>query len=987
MALDQTPDDGAWRSYYPGTDQLEKEGEQRGGKGYGVWRFYAKNGALIQESEFVGDEDHGPGRWWSEDGQLTTEGQHEHGKRAGRWRWFHPGGALKEEAGYLDGLLHGEHREWHANGQPKSEGAYRRGYKFGLWRSFDETGRLSEELTLRQNAKHGLCRTIAADGAVTETVFVAGRDDLNDKKAEKKLKSIGGKVKKAKSSYKKLDAARADLIEYSAGVVMIWHLHQTGHIDLAVEPELWTELADSSAAASPAEVFALLSKIQAYDHNKVEAYRFVSFWPESLDRLVAHAYAWEPEAFADWRSLPSPVRDGVALVLRRFGAITREELPPTTVAELATRHVLRYGLNDRPWRPVEGARGVLDGKIEPGYQWPGPAFAAYIEQFCDMDTWAKASLAAAKEAEYRLNITSAAHGLTIASLKELGALFKAIDATKGQLYHLLLTLRADDPIELFQISKELQADRPYVADPVRYAAILRCKALGVPVPKGVEAGTTLQGYEGITGGSDKNLQGLEQVVEALHHLGEQRAVALLRGVLANPYYKDHALPFLGEFDDAALWEDARAAIGSFTEKNFPGMELTAYGLGRLPATKLPWLIETYDGAPAVQDLREGLTRAILHVLAGIGARGEWIEDEAVDRFIKFDGWEAKGLGDYYYGHYVNGLLLRALKAIPNDRAIMLVRAQLGVNRLRPFGALAILNDAATTTLAFDVLAASAETLDSAMARWVKEGVTALGATAHAEIRRVLGVQPHPSLVKVFKDALGDVTFKSLTADLGAKEETPVARLKRLANKLPGGKTRIYALRRRRDDDEEQAEGEVETGLSQTGGAPPPLSDARWPTFKKEKMEFLLALDLDQLPELRQGRPEAAAVALYLSSIDENAAYTPYNKESAVVWLTREEAEAWAPLRAADSGAGILVEALDVPSAALYASEDDGALHELHRLIYALPGRALGAPIWLQGDEDSGGEFLFQFDEALAYTNLGDSGVMYVFDDTAFWQCH
>ena len=270
---------------------------------------------------------------------------------------------------------------------------------------------------------------------------------------------------------------------------------------------------------------------------------------------------------------------------------------------------------------------------------------------------------------------------------------------------------------------------------------------------------------------------------------------------------------------------------------------------------------------------------------------------------------------------------------------------------------------------------------------MKEGVTALGAMAHAEVRRVLAAQAHPSLVKVFKEALGDATFKTLTADLGAKEESPVARLKRLADKLPGGKTRIYALRRRRDDDEEQAKGEVETGLSQTGGAPPPLSDARWPMFKKEKMEFLLALELDQLPELRQGRPEAAAVALYLSSIDENAAYTPYNKESAVVWLTREEAEAWAPLRAADPGAGILVEALDVPSAALYASEDDGALHELHRLIYALPGRALGAPIWLQGDEDSGGEFLFQFDEALAYTNLGDSGVMYVFDDTAFWQCH
>ncbi|MCK6523309.1 hypothetical protein L6R49_17990 [Myxococcota bacterium] len=985
MPLDQTPDDGDWRSYYPGTDQLEKEGVQRGGKGYGIWRFYAKNGVLVQESAFDADVDHGPGRWWDEAGHLTSEGQHSQGKREGRWRWFHPNGAMKEEAGYLDGLLHGDYREGHPNGQLKAEGAYRRGYKYGLWRLYDAAGRLTEEHTLRQGVKHGLCRVFAEDGAVTETLFVAGRDDLNDKKAQKTLKSIASKVKKAKSNYKKLEAARAEMLAYEAGIVMIWHLHQLGLIDLAVEPELWTDLSDNPASASPAEVFVLLGQIKAYDHGKAEAYRFVSFWPESLDRLTAQAYAWEPEAFSDWRSLSAPVRDGVALVLRRFGVLSREELPPETVTALARRHVLQYGINDRPWRPVEGARGIIDGKIEAGYQWPGEAFAAYIEQFCDLDAWSQACLSMAKEAEYRLNITSAAHGLRVAPISELGGLLKAIDASKGQLYHLLLNLRADDPAALFQIVGALQADRPYVADPVRFAAILRCKALGVAVPDGVEEGTTLQGYEGITGGSDKNLQGLERVVEALGVLGEARAVALLRGVLANKYYKDHALPFLAEVHDPTLWEEARAAIYTFTEKNFPGMELTAYGLGRLPPARLPWILETYDGAPDVQDLREGLARAAFHVLAAAGARGELVEDEDIDRLLRFDGWEAKGLGDYYYGHYVNGLLLRALKAIPHDRAIRLVRAQLGVNRLRPFGALAILRDPATTTLAFDQLAASAETLDSGMARWVKEGVTALGSAAHAEVRRVLSAQAHPALVKVLKEALGDVTFKSLTADLDAKEESPVARIRRLADKLGGGRSRIYALRRLREGDEGAAG--AATGLSQTGGAPPPLSDARWPTFKKEKMEFLLSLDLALLPELGAGRPDAAAVALYLSSIDENAAYSPYNKESAVIWLTHDEVAAWAPIRAAEPGDGIVAEALDVPSAALYASDDGGAAYELHRLIYALPGRALGAPIWLQGDEESGGEFLFQFDEALASTNLGDCGVMYVFDDTAFWQCH
>ena len=32
-------------------------------------------------------------------------------------------------------------------------------------------------------------------------------------------------------------------------------------------------------------------------------------------------------------------------------------------------------------------------------------------------------------------------------------------------------------------------------------------------------------------------------------------------------------------------------------------------------------------------------------------------------------------------------------------------------------------------------------------------------------------------------------------------------------------------------------------------------------------------------------------------------------------------------------------------------------------------------------------FLFQFDESLAYINLGDCGVMYVFDGDITWQCH
>lgn len=39
--------------------------------------------------------------------------------------------------------------------------------------------------------------------------------------------------------------------------------------------------------------------------------------------------------------------------------------------------------------------------------------------------------------------------------------------------------------------------------------------------------------------------------------------------------------------------------------------------------------------------------------------------------------------------------------------------------------------------------------------------------------------------------------------------------------------------------------------------------------------------------------------------------------------------------------------------------------------------------------DEGGEagFLMQFDESFVPMNMGDSGVMYVYTDAAFWQCY
>ena len=83
-------------------------------------------------------------------------------------------------------------------------------------------------------------------------------------------------------------------------------------------------------------------------------------------------------------------------------------------------------------------------------------------------------------------------------------------------------------------------------------------------------------------------------------------------------------------------------------------------------------------------------------------------------------------------------------------------------------------------------------------------------------------------------------------------------------------------------------------------------------------------------------------------------------------------------------------AVEVPRKVFAISHGDGedpALHELRGLVYQARGRVLGSPIWLQDDAHPGSAFHLQFDEGFASVNLGDCGVMYVFDDTAFWQCH
>ncbi len=74
--------------------------------------------------------------------------------------------------------------------------------------------------------------------------------------------------------------------------------------------------------------------------------------------------------------------------------------------------------------------------------------------------------------------------------------------------------------------------------------------------------------------------------------------------------------------------------------------------------------------------------------------------------------------------------------------------------------------------------------------------------------------------------------------------------------------------------------------------------------------------------------------------------------------------------------------------AVFTGDEPGEpkLRALWSKLYDAGAYAGGQPMWLQYPEHEG-HFVLQFDESFIDINLGDAGVMYVFADTAFWQCH
>lgn len=152
---------GSYKAYNAATDQLQVERTYAQGKMEGVEKFYYPSGKLESTLSYKDGIQHGPFKYYYEDGQLKQEGAFEAGKIVGLLKTYYPDGQLQEEVTHVDGVTEGPFKEYNPNGTLKAEGAYtskgeKEDLEQGVFLAYDENGELDRRMICNQ----GMCCTV-----------------------------------------------------------------------------------------------------------------------------------------------------------------------------------------------------------------------------------------------------------------------------------------------------------------------------------------------------------------------------------------------------------------------------------------------------------------------------------------------------------------------------------------------------------------------------------------------------------------------------------------------------------------------------------------------------------------------------------------------------------------------------------------------------------------------------------------------------------
>ncbi|MCB9566520.1 MAG: hypothetical protein H6710_04780 [Myxococcales bacterium] len=450
---------------------------------------------------------------------------------------------------------------------------------------------------------------------------------------------------------------------------------------------------------------------------------------------------------------------------------------------------------------------------------------------------------------------------------------------------------------------------------------------------------------------------------ALAALGPARAHAIIRRIAAKDYYFGKAAAICDVCYEPAVVEHVLDKIDAGDYGIDAGL------LGLCSPKVVPHAAA--HAARQADPKRAGKYReGILYVLARAAAAGEgW--DPALDPEIS--------MADIYFAYGGSKVtpVLEMLRALPLPRYQAILEANLERCADEPWRLVRCLRA--------DLPEAALETVFKALVARPKEvsggklgdDLRALGGVIVDPLRRAIGDTQLPgTFMRELERAMDNAAYKALSEALDRPVETPREELRRLAAEQPGPKVRIYLLRRA---ERAPAEGEVGRAGGAAIGAPASAIPAR----RGEAMTHVLTLDLAAMPELAARHPGVRALALFLPDPE----YGEHHEDGVLMPIPSEALAEAAAAPADEDAAAILVEGFDVP-AVIFGGSCEGDLKRIRGLVYQASGYCLGGPLWLQdGDPGLDPSFVGQFDESLAYINLGDMGVMYLFEGWITWQCH
>lgn len=443
-------------------------------------------------------------------------------------------------------------------------------------------------------------------------------------------------------------------------------------------------------------------------------------------------------------------------------------------------------------------------------------------------------------------------------------------------------------------------------------------------------------------------------------LGPARTHAILRRQLAKEFWFGKVSAFLDVHFDRALVEEAFARLAAGKYAADAGL------LGFCSPALVPFVVQAQAQA-RTPEIKAMFGEAILYILARAAANGEtW--DPALEQHLQLDQIR------FDYGGPKVDPVLALLDKLPLARWVKVIEANRERCAEEPVRLLKLLRTDMPPALL-------AEILKDAVARQQKLGSGGLGDRLRkfgpeivTPLLQAIGDAPATNtLIKDLDRSLDYLVFTAVKEGLGKAIETPEQELRRLAASVPGETIRIYRLRRGQGEPSADA-------VARIGGAPRGVVTP--PVDRKEPMTHVITLDLAQLPELAARRPGARSLSLYLPDPDTGERH----RHGALVWTSEAELGG-APGSTADARP-LVVEAFDVPAQIFGGEELAGPAKRVRGIVYGSPGYVGGGPLWLQdGEPGVDPRFVFQFDESLCGINLGDSGVMYVFEGDIDWQCH